>query len=90
MIFLKLKANIEAVKPWLNMDVPGATTGTEKYSVYLCSFPEILLRNNCISKSSQMKSFPKASDVRIFYSDKNQTCVAGFCMKKMQNSLRKH
>lgn len=79
---LKLKANIEAVKPWLNMDVPGATTGTEKTAFIYGSFPGNITQEQLYQQIQSNEKFPKASDVRIFYSDKNQTCVAGFCMKK--------
>ncbi|MBE5878059.1 MAG: V-type ATP synthase subunit I [Lachnospiraceae bacterium] len=79
---VKLEAKLEAITPWLNMDVAGLTKGTMRTSYFYGSLPDIYTQDTLYQKISELGTFPEASDVRIFYSDKNQTCVAGFCMKK--------
>lgn len=79
---LKLKAQLDAVEPWLAIDVPGATTGTLRTDFIYGSIPGNITQEQLYQKIEESGKFPKASDVRVFYSDKNQTCVAGFCMKK--------
>ena len=89
---LKTNAKLEAIEPWLNMDVPAMTTGTLRTSFIYGSLPGNLTQEQLYKNIEESGKFPKASDVRIIHSDKNQTCIAGFCMKKdldqFENALR--
>lgn len=78
----KLEGELVAIRPWLDMDVPGMSKGTIRTSYFYGAIPEVYTQEQLYQKIGEQGNFPKASDVRIFYSDKNQTCVAGFCMKK--------
>lgn len=80
----KLEGQMEAVVPWLEMDVSGNTTGTVRTSYMYGSVSGSITQEELYQRMEESGSFPKASDVRIFYSDKNQTCVAAFCMKQEQ------
>lgn len=84
---VKLNGQLDAVIPWLNMDVPAMTTGTLRTSFLYGSIPESLTQEQLYEKIQQNGNFPEAGDVRVFYSDKNQTCVAAFCMKKDRDSF---
>lgn len=90
---VKLRGQIEAVTPWLNMDVPGMTRGTQRTAFIYGSIPEQITQEELYEKIEEQGDFPEAGDVRIFYADKNQTCVAGFCMKEdaecFENALRR-
>ncbi|MCR5835049.1 MAG: V-type ATP synthase subunit I [Lachnospiraceae bacterium] len=79
----KLNGQIEAIDPWLNMDVPGLTTGTLRTSYFYGYIQEYLTQEELYQKIEENGTFPDASDARIFYSDQktNMTCIAGFCMK---------
>lgn len=79
---IQLEEQMEMVIPWLPMDVPGDTTGTARTSYLYGSIPESLSQEELYRKIEVSGMFPKNSDVRIFYRDKNQSCVAAFCMKQ--------
>lgn len=79
---VKLKSQIDSITPWLSMDVPGMTTGTLRTAYLYGTIPESMTQEELYRKIEERGDFPPASDVRVFYSDKNQTCVAAFCMKE--------
>ncbi|MBE5957463.1 MAG: V-type ATP synthase subunit I [Lachnospiraceae bacterium] len=79
----KLQGQIEAIKPWLAMDVPGLTTGTLRTSYFYGYIQEKLSQEELYRKIEENGTFPEASDVRIFYTDEKTglISIAGFCMK---------
>lgn len=89
---LKIQAQLDSIEPWLDMDVPASTTGTSRTAFIYGSIPGIITQEQLYQNIEESGKFPTASDVRVIHSDKNQTCVAGFCMKKdaeqFENALR--
>lgn len=84
---IKLHGQIEAITPWLPMDVSGAITKTARTSFFYGSIPGNVTQEELYKRIEEQGSFPKASEVQVFYNDKNQTCVAGFCMNSDRDAF---
>lgn len=79
---VKLQSQMEMLTPWLNLDVSMSYEGTKHTETQFGVLAGNLTQETLYQQMEQMGNFPEASDVRIIYSDKNQTCVMAICHKK--------
>lgn len=88
---VKINTKIDTIAPWIAMDIPLNTTGTEKTDFLVGTFDrEIALEEIYEILATGV---PEASvDVTVVSSGKNQTCVVVICLKKdsadVENAMR--
>ncbi len=79
---LRLSAQIDALEPWLNLDISMRTISTNSSSVFIGSFPEELAEEEL--KARLAKALPEVSalEAEIVSSQPQQTCVFLVCHGK--------
>lgn len=89
---LRLEAQIEALNPWLGLDVSMRTIGTQSTSVFIGTFPEPLTEGQL--KERLAVALPEVScvEVEVVSTQAQQTCAFVMCYGKygmqVENALR--
>ncbi len=78
----RLQAQIDALKPWMGLDVSMRTIGTGSTSVFIGSFPEELTEGDI--KTGIAQGAPEATgvEVEIVSTQPQQTCAFIVCLGK--------
>ncbi len=78
----RLQAQIDALKPWMGLDVSMRTIGTGSTSVFIGSFPEELTEGDI--KAGIAQGAPEATgvEVEIVSTQPQQTCAFIVCLGK--------
>lgn len=79
---LRLTAQIDALQPWLNLDISMRTIGTGSSSVFIGSFPEELTEDELKARLAEALPEVSALEAEIISSQSQQTCVFLVCHGK--------
>lgn len=79
---IRLKKQIDALRPWSGLDIPMNFRGTAKTSVFIGSFAGETDREALLSKLAQLLPDNDCVDVEIVSSGNMQTCAVVYCAKK--------
>ena len=72
---VKYQAQLEAVRPWLSLDVPMNFSGTASTKAFIGKFSEALTSTEISTRLAEQIPDIEGIDVEIIHSDENQTCV---------------
>ncbi len=78
---LKIENTIEALNPWMNLDVPMDFKGTEHITMLLGTLPGMLGLEDVYALLADWKAELKA-DVHVIFSEQDATYVAVFCLRE--------
>ena len=79
---IKYQAQLEAVKPWLSLDVPMNFSGTATTAAFIGKFSEKKTSEDIVTGLAELIPEIEGIDVEVIYSDENQTCVFILAMKQ--------
>lgn len=79
---LRLEAQIEALKPWMSLDIPMRTIGTASSSVFIGTFPEELTEGEIKNRLAQSAPQVQGVEVEVVSTQPQQTCVFVVCLGK--------
>lgn len=79
---VKVENQIEALTPWLDLDVPMDIQGTKDAAVLIGSINSQVTLEDIYTKIAEAQPDLEAMDVQIISSDSDQTCIAAVCLKK--------
>ena len=83
---IKLDTQIEALSPWMGLDVPLNTEGTRTTSLIIGAIPGEVTLEGVYSIIAE--GAPEADvDVNIVSSDRDQTCITVLCLKKVEREV---
>lgn len=89
---LRLQAQIDALQPWIGLDVSMRTIGTNSTSVFIGTFPEELTEAQLINRLAQSLPDVQGVEVEIVSTQPQQTCGFIICHgkygMKVENALR--
>lgn len=89
---VKAENQIEALVPWMSLDVPLGFQGTKTTASLIGSFNSQLTLDQIYERLAQEAPELEAMDVQLVSSDQDQTCVAVFCLRdqagRMEEALR--
>lgn len=91
---VKCQVAIDGLVPWLNMDIPINTTGTEKTDVMIGTMPPGLTETDIHGYISSAEPEMAGYTVAVVGSDKDQTCMVAIALKpvsqRVEEILRSH
>lgn len=79
---VKYEAQLEAIKPWLSLDVPMNFTGTATTTAFIGKFSETKSSTDIMTQLAELIPEVEGIDVEIISCDENQTCVFILAMKQ--------
>ncbi len=79
---VKYQAQLEAIRPWLSLDVPMTFSGTATTAAFIGKFSEKMTSTDIMTQLAELIPEVEGIDVEIIYSDENQTCVFILAMKR--------
>lgn len=79
---LRLSAQLDALQPWLGLDISMRTIGTNSTSVFIGSFPEEISEGELKNRFAQALPEVSALEAEIVSSRPQQTCVFIVCHAK--------
>lgn len=80
---LKLKTQIEILKPWVNLDIPLSFNGTKYTSGFIGTLPKAWTLDEIYEKLAQCMPL----DVEIISSTKEQTCIFVLCTRANKDKV---
>ena len=83
----KLEAQIESLVPWMSLDVPMCSTGTEKTAVLIGSMSGTFTLEQICQVAAEKAPGIEGLDIQIVGGDKDQTCIAAVCLRKDEGQL---
>lgn len=78
----RLEAQIDALKPWMDLDVSMRTIGTSSTSVFIGSFPEELSEGEIKTRIAESAPEVEGVEVEVISTQPQQTCVFVVCLGK--------
>lgn len=78
---IKYQSQLEAIRPWLSLDLPMTFTGTSTTSAFIGKFSEKKSSTDITTELAELIPDIEGIDVEIISSDENQTCVFILCLK---------
>ncbi len=78
---LKLQTQIDALEPWLKLDVPMDFAGTEKTAVLIGSINSVMTLEEILTHIGTHAPELEAVDIQVISTDRDQTCIAATCLK---------
>ncbi len=79
---LRLRAQIEALQPWMNLDISMRTISTKSTSVFIGSFPEAMTEGELKERLASALPEVSALEAEIISVQAQQTCVFVVCHGK--------
>ena len=79
---VKVENQIEALTPWLDLDVPMDIQGTKDAAVLIGSINSQVTLDDIYTKIAEAQPELEAMDIQMISSDSDQTCIAAVCLKK--------
>ena len=90
---VKYQAQLDAIRPWLGLDVPMTFSGTSTTRAFIGKFPELKTSGDITKALAELIPDVEGIDVEVIYSDENQTCVFVLASKHdadaVQDALRR-
>lgn len=81
---VKYQAQLDAVRPWLNLDVPMNFSGTQTTRAFIGKFPDKRTTTDIVTALAGLIPEIDDIDAEIIHSDENQTCV--FILTSVKNA----
>lgn len=81
---VKYQAQFDAIRPWLNLDVPMNFSGTQTTRAFIGKFPDRRTSTDIATALAGLIPDVEDIDIEIIHSDENQTCV--FILTSAQNA----
>ncbi len=78
---LKLENQIEALVPWLALDVPMNYTGTSKTSLFIGTMAPEMTVEALYARFAEVTPQLTGVDIQVIHSDKDALCLTVLCMK---------
>ncbi len=78
---IRLKTRIDALKPWLELDIPMNFKGTQKTSALIGSIPKKVSEEDILSELASNAPDIECIEVKTVSRRDDQTCAAVFCLK---------
>ena len=78
---VKYQSQLEAIRPWLSLDVPMNFSGTSTTTAFIGKFSETKTSGDILTQLAEIIPDIEGIDVEIIHSDENQTCVFILAMK---------
>ena len=72
---VKYQAQLDAIRPWLSLDVPMNFSGTRTTRAFIGKFPDKRTSTDIATALAQYAPDVEGIDIEIIHSDENQTCV---------------
>ena len=72
---VKYQAQLDAIRPWLALDVPMNFSGTQTTRAFIGKFPDARTSTDISTALAEYIPDVEGIDIEIVYSDENQTCV---------------
>ncbi len=89
---IRLNTQLDALVPWMNLDVSMRTLGTRSTSVFIGSFPEALTKEELGTRLAGALPEVSSIEIEILSTQPQQTCVFLVCYGKygmqVENALR--
>lgn len=84
---VRLETQVEALTPWLNLDVPMGYTGTRRTAVIIGSIGKALTLEETYLGIADYIGELEAMDIQIISESSNQTCIVATCLKEDVQAL---
>ena len=89
---VKKETQIEALAPWMNLDVPLSFSGTEKVAVIIGSIGGEVTLDEIYQNLAKEDPELEAFDIQCISKDKDQICIAAVCIRseaaRLEEALR--
>ena len=79
---VKYQAQLEAIRPWLSLDVPMNFSGTATTTAFIGKFSGSITSTDIMTRLAELIPEVEGIETEIIHSDENQTCVFILAMKK--------
>jgi V/A-type H+-transporting ATPase subunit I len=79
----RLEAQIDALKPWMGLDISMRTIGTQSSSVFIGTFPEELTAGEIKTRLAQAAPEVEAVEVEVVSTQPQQTCAFVVCLARV-------
>lgn len=83
----KTESQIEALTPWLTLDVPMNFTGTKKTAMLIGTVAAEITTDTLYEKLAKAEPEPAGVDIQVIYSDKDMLCLAVICLKTDEETV---
>lgn len=84
---LKLSNQIEALSPWLALDVPMTDKGTKEVALLLGTMAAGTTEETVYAAIAEHGAQEDMADVHIIHSDKDAVCLAVLCMRAQETAV---
>lgn len=84
---VKLEAQIESLAPWMSLDVPMRSQGTDKTAVLIGSMSGTFTLEQIYQVAAEKAPEIEGLEIQIVGGDKDQTCIAAVCLRKNEGKL---
>lgn len=84
---LKIENQIEALTPWLALDVPMNLAGTKKTALLIGTVAAEVAPETIYNRLAQAEPEPVGADIQVIYSDKDMLCLAVICLKTDEETV---
>lgn len=81
---VKYQSQLEAIRPWLSLDVPMNFAGTSSTRAFIGKFSAAKTSTDIVTELAELIPDVEDIDVEVIYHDANQTCV--FVVTSAQNA----
>ena len=78
---LKTENQIEALTPWLTLDVPMNYEGTKKTALFIGTVAAEVTPETLYNRIAQADPEPAGVDIQVIHSDKDMLCLAVICLR---------
>ena len=78
----KTENQIEALTPWLTLDVPMNYEGTKKTALFIGTVAAEVTPQMLYDRLAQAEPVPDGTDIQVVYSDKDMLCLTVLCLRK--------
>lgn len=79
---IRLQTQLEALEPWLGLDISMRTKGTRSTTAFIGTFPQPMSREKILSGLAQKLPEVKAIEVEVLSALPQQTCVFLLCLSE--------
>ena len=78
---IKYQSQLEAMQPWLGLDVPMTFNGTATTKAFIGKFPALKTETEIITALAELIPEIEGIEVEVISADANQTCVFVLCSR---------
>lgn len=84
---VKYEAQLEAIRPWLSLDVPMNFSGTATTKAFIGKFSSTMTSTDIMKGLAEQLPDVEGIETEIIHSDENQTCVFILVLKKDEEAV---